>query len=75
MVQSAIGLFAFPVALLVPFVPAVVRGAILLTITTAAQALVLPVVYLAVALLYFDLRVRREAFDLDQLARQASPPA
>ena len=74
-VQSAIGLFAFPVALLVPFVPAVVRGAILLTITTAAQALVLPVVYLAVALLYFDLRVRREAFDLDQLARQASPPA
>jgi len=73
-VQGALGVFAFPLAVLVPFVPAVVRGAIVLLITTAAQVLVLPVLYLGVVLLYFDLRVRREAFDLDQLARQAAPP-
>jgi membrane-anchored glycerophosphoryl diester phosphodiesterase (GDPDase) len=75
-VSGALGVFALPAALLIPFVPDVVRGGILLTISTLAGALVLPVLYLCVVLMYFDLRVRREDFDLDQLARQAvGPPA
>jgi hypothetical protein len=75
-VQYALSVLAFPIALLVPFVPQVVRGAIVLTISTAAQVAVLPIIYLALVLLYFDLRIRRENFDLDQLARlAAAPPA
>lgn len=35
------------------------------------QAVTLPLFYVAWTLLYFDLRVRKESFDLDQLARQA----
>jgi hypothetical protein len=70
-VQGALGVFAFPLAIVVPFVPQVVRGAIVLCVTTAAQVLVLPVLYLCLVLLYFDLRIRHEHFDLDQLARQA----
>jgi membrane-anchored glycerophosphoryl diester phosphodiesterase (GDPDase) len=72
---SVLAIFAFPLAILVPFVPGFVRGAIVLTLTTGASALVLPIFYLGVVLLYFDLRIRREDFDLDQLARQAVPPA
>jgi hypothetical protein len=74
-VSGALGVFAFPIAVAVPFVPAVVRGAIILTLETLAGALVQPLVYLTVVLLYFDLRIRREDFDLDQLARQAVGPA
>ncbi len=70
-VGSVVSLFVFPLAILVPFVPGAVRGAILLTGTTLAGAVTAPVVYLCVVLLYFDLRIRRESFDLDQLARQA----
>lgn len=74
-IGSALGIFAFPVAFLVPFVEPAVRGAIALTISTAAQAVTLPIVYLCFVLLYFDLRVRREDFDLDQLALQAAAGA
>jgi hypothetical protein len=74
-VSGALGVFALPVAVLVPFVPAVLRGAILLTVEALAGAVVQPVIYLTVVLLYFDLRVRREDFDLDQLALQAAEPA
>jgi len=75
-VSGAFGVLAFPLAIAVPFLPQFVRGAMLLSLTTAASAVVLPVIYLCIALLYFDLRIRRESFDLDQLARQAvSPPA
>jgi hypothetical protein len=31
--------------------------------------------YIAITLIYYDLRVRREGFDLDQLAQQAQPPS
>lgn len=75
-ISGALSAFAFPFAVVVPFVPAVVRGAIVLTAQTLAAAVVQPALYLCLALLYFDLRVRQESFDLDQLARQAvSPPA
>jgi hypothetical protein len=73
-VSGALGVFAFPIAVAVPFIPPVVRGAIILTLETLAGAVVQPALYLCDTLLYFDLRIRREDFDLDQLARQASGP-
>lgn len=39
-----------------------------------ASLIVLPFVALVTTLLYFDVRIRREAFDLDELAAQLSPP-
>jgi membrane-anchored glycerophosphoryl diester phosphodiesterase (GDPDase) len=69
--QSALGIFALPLAIVVPFVPEFVRGVIFLVVTTAAQVVTLPLLDLCVVLVYFDLRVRRDAFDLDQLAVQA----
>lgn len=41
--------------------------------STLLQAVVSPLVAIGVVLLYFDLRVRKEGLDLDQLARQTSP--
>ncbi len=74
-VSGALTAFAFPVAIVIPFIPPVLRGAIVLTMITAAGAVVQPALYLCLTLLYFDLRIRREDFDLDQLARQAVGPA
>jgi Membrane domain of glycerophosphoryl diester phosphodiesterase len=74
-VSGALGVFSFPVAVVIPFIPAFVRGAIVLTVETVASAVVQPALYLCVTLLYFDLRIRQEYFDLDQLARLAVPPA
>jgi hypothetical protein len=41
--------------------------------STLLSALVSPITAIAVILLYFDLRVRKEGLDLDQLAQQTSP--
>jgi len=41
--------------------------------STLLSALVSPITTIAVVLLYFDLRVRKEGLDLDQLAQQTSP--
>ena len=41
--------------------------------STLLGAMVSPLVTIALVLLYFDLRVRKEGLDLDQLARQAAP--
>jgi hypothetical protein len=41
--------------------------------TTILGALISPIVTIALVLLYFDLRVRKEGLDLDQLAQQTSP--
>lgn len=51
------------------------RGALIVVTGSLAGALVLPVNYIAITLMYYDLRVRREGFDLDQLAQQAQPPS
>ena len=40
---------------------------------TLLGALVSPITTIAITLLYFDLRVRKEGLDLDQLAQQTSP--
>jgi len=54
----------------------VVSSYVVLSVTQAAAiivaALVNPIVQIAIVLLYFDLRVRREALDLFQLAQQVS---
>ena len=41
--------------------------------STLLGAIITPLVTIAIVLLYFDLRVRKEGLDLDQLAQQASP--
>lgn len=51
------------------------RSALIVVASSLAGALVLPVFYIALTLIYYDLRVRREGFDLDQLAQQAQPPS
>jgi len=43
--------------------------------STLLSTLVSPITTIAVVLLYFDLRVRKEGLDLDQLAQQSSGPA
>ena len=73
--SSVLGGFALPIAILVPFVSQTVRGAIALTASTVGSALVTPVEYLCIVLLYFDLRIRKESFDLDELARRAAEAA
>ena len=40
---------------------------------TLLSAVVSPITTIAIILLYFDLRVRKEGLDLDQLAQQTSP--
>ena len=68
--NSVLGFVALPIAIAIPFVSNVVRGAVAATVGTLGSALVTPILYLSVVLLYFDLRIRKESFDLDQLASQ-----
>jgi len=51
------------------------RSALIVVAASLAGALVAPVNYIAITLMYHDLRVRREGFDLDQLAQQAQRPS
>jgi hypothetical protein len=51
------------------------RSGLAVVAASLAGALVAPVTYIAITLMYYDLRVRREGFDLDQLAQQAQPPS
>jgi membrane-anchored glycerophosphoryl diester phosphodiesterase (GDPDase) len=74
-VSGTLGILGLPIGFAIPFVPPLVRGAIIVTVYTLAGALSLPVFYLCIVLLYFDLRIRHEHFDLDQLARQAVAPS
>jgi hypothetical protein len=60
------------VALLIPGLSDEMRGAITYTATGLASALSQPLPFIAVALMYFDLRIRREGFDLEQLAARAA---
>jgi Membrane domain of glycerophosphoryl diester phosphodiesterase len=67
-----LGVAAVPIAVLIPFASELVRGSIAITISTLGTAVVTPILYLCFVLLYFDLRIRKESFDLDQLAAQVS---
>src|SRR5262252_2074820 len=64
-VSAALGAIGLPIGLAIPFVQPVVRAGIILTVSTAAGAVTVPVISLCIVLLYFDLRIRHEHFDLD----------
>jgi hypothetical protein len=67
-VSMVLGVFTVPL-LLVPFLPAIARSVMYLSISGLAALLVLPLLSIATGLLYVDFRVRKEAYDLEQLAR------
>ncbi len=73
--NAIVSAVVLPFSLLIPFIPAGTRGVIAVAGTAAGSALTSPILYLCIVLLYFDLRIRKESFDLDQLARQALPPS
>lgn len=60
----------YAAAFLIPGLAPVVRGVIVTVGSSLAQVLILPLVTLAITLIYFDLRVRKEALDLDVMAYQ-----
>lgn len=62
-------------ALLLPGLTPWLRGALVIVGSSLAQMLVLPLVTLAVTLIYFDLRVRKEALDLDVMAYRIAAEA
>jgi hypothetical protein len=70
--SGVLSLFGLPIAILVPFVPPIVRGIIIAVISTLGAAVVTPIWQLCFVLIYLDLRVRREHLDLWQLADQAN---
>lgn len=61
------------VAILVPGLSGDMRGGLVVVLLTLVEVLITPIWALAVTLIYFDLRVRREALDLDQLAEAVAP--
>jgi hypothetical protein len=78
-ISLALGLLVLPIEIALPFLSGFLGGAIAAAISTGVSAVVAPVISLCLVLLYFDLRIRRESFDLDQMARQTvgwpPPPA
>ena len=73
--SAVLSVFGLPIAVLVPFIPEIVRGTIILTTSSLGAAVVTPVWQLCFVLIYFDLRVRREHLDLWQMADQAAAAA
>ena len=71
-ISSAVGALVGGLAALVPGLSADARGGVLLAVLAVASALTEPVFPIVVTLLYFDLRVRNEALDLDVLAQRAA---
>lgn len=78
-ISFALALLVLPIGIAVPFLSGFLGGAIAAAVSTGLSAVVAPVISLCLVLLYFDLRIRRESFDLDQMARQTvgwpPPPA
>ena len=66
------GVFA-GAALLFPGLPVQIRIILTVAVAQIMVKLVEPIYTIAVTLLYFDLRVRREAFDLEVMAYQLGP--
>ena len=71
---ALVPLFGLAGALL-PGLGDVVRGGLLLVGITVASALIEPLRAIGSVLVYIDFRVRREAMDLDQMARRAAAQA
>jgi hypothetical protein len=77
-ISSGVAALAGGISALAPGLSADLRGAVLLVVLALTSAATEPVFPIVVTLLYFDLRVRNEALDLDVLAQRAaaaSPPA
>jgi hypothetical protein len=72
--QYSLGTVFLALAVVLPGLPVEVRIFLLVAVVTLMAQLVQPLFSIAVTLLYFDLRVRREAFDLEVMAYQLSTP-
>jgi hypothetical protein len=72
-VQSALSAVLLLLVFFLPGLSGDARGGLLLVALAAVQVLVSPIFAITLALVYFDLRVRRESLDLDQLASAARP--
>jgi len=75
LIQTALGALFGGIAALLPGLSDDIRAGLLTTVSTLVDALVGAIQPIAITMLYLDLRVRKEGLDLDQLARQAAPPA
>jgi len=73
LIQTALAALFDGVAAVVPGLSDDLRAGVVTTMTTLVDALVGAITPIAIAMLYLDLRVRKEGLDLDQLARQAAP--
>ena len=73
LIQAALAALFGGIALLVPGLNDDIRAGLITTVTTLVDALVGAIQWIAITMLYLDLRVRKEGLDLDQLARQAAP--
>jgi hypothetical protein len=73
LIQTALQALFVGVAAVLPGLSDDVRSGMVTTVTTLVDALVGAITPIAIAMLYLDLRVRKEGLDLDQLARQAAP--
>ncbi len=71
---GALGLALGIVAFVIPGLSGDARGAVSVVAQTVASAAVSPVSAVITTLIYYDLRVRKEAVDLDQLAIGAALP-
>ena len=71
LIQTALAALFGGIAALLPGLSDDIRAGLLTTVSTLVGA-IQPI---AITMLYLDLRVRKEGLDLDQLARQAAPPA
>jgi len=68
--QTALAVVLLTGAGVVPGLPGAVRLVLIVSLASLMTELVQPLFALAVTLLYFDFRVRREAFDLEMMAYQ-----
>ncbi len=75
LIQTALAALFGGIAALLPGLSDDIRAGLLTTVSTLVDALVGAIQPIAITMLYLDLRVRKEGLDLDQLARQAAPPA
>ena len=72
--EYALGAVFLALAFVVPGLPIEVRFFLVIAVVSLMAQIVQPLFSIAVTLLYFDLRVRREAFDLEVLAYELSLP-
>jgi hypothetical protein len=71
-IQSVLGLLFGGLAAVLPGLDSDLHAALSTSATQLVSAVVTPLLPIAVTLLYFDMRVRKEGYDLDELARRAA---